>query len=176
MDINDLSYELDNITDEDIRKFTLECLEKAPPHFWYRPASSTGKYHAKEENEQGGLVLHTKRVCKVGELLIEAWQPPPDADIIRSACILHDICKYGNSYSAYRYTISSHPLLAYQFILKLSEGHYDNLLLVDKCEKIGKAVSAHMGKWGSSFEPEPENLVVHLSDYLATKMYMLDLE
>lgn len=167
MDISDLKDELDAIEDEEIRNLTRECLEKAPPHFWYRPASSTGKYHAKEENEPGGLVLHTKRVCKVGEIFIEAWVPPLNADVVRSACILHDICKYGNSYSAYRYTLSNHPKLAAEFLKKV----WGERFISPTVGKIFHAIASHMGKWGSGFVAEPENLAVHLADVIATRIH-----
>jgi 23S rRNA maturation-related 3'-5' exoribonuclease YhaM len=164
----DFSEELDKIQDEEIRQLTKECLDNAPPHFWYRPASSTGKYHAPEENEEGGLIIHTKRVCHVGELLIAGWVDNVNADVIRSACILHDVCKYGEGYSASRYTLNNHPALGARFIRAITNGKYD----IQKVDAIANAVASHMGKWGSSFINEPENLIVHLADLLATGIYM----
>ncbi len=171
MNIDNLRDELDSIEDEEIRNLTQECLEKAPPHFWYRPASSTGKHHAEEENEQGGLVLHTKRVCKVAYTLCGAWITPINADIVKSACLLHDICKYGISYSAYRYTLNNHPQLAADFLKKVAGDKYD----IEEVNAISNAIASHMGRW--SINPSidllmvPENLIVHLADVVATKMY-----
>lgn len=163
----DLNEELERIKDPEIQALTKECLDMAPPHFWYRPASSTGKYHAPEENESGGLVIHTKRVCMAGEILIEAWVSPIDADVIRSGCILHDICKYGASYSATRFTQNNHPQIGADFILGVGEGKYD----IDKLTKVANTVRYHMGKWGTRFENRFENLIVHLADVVATQMY-----
>lgn len=167
MDISDLAYELDNISDEEIRNLTREVLEQAPPHFWYRPASSTGKYHAPEENEQGGLVLHTKRVCRVAEILMSAWYPPFNPSVIRSACLLHDICKYGDSYSAYKYTLSNHPKLAADFIRKVTWEKYP----LRKIHPICNAVLSHMGRWGSAPSIETEDFIVHLADVVATRIH-----
>ena len=171
MDINNLKDELESIEDEEIRNLTRECLEKAPPHFWYRPASSTGKYHAKEENEQGGLVLHTKRVFKVACLLLNAWLPPLNSSVTRSACLLHDVCKYGDSYSAYKYTLNNHPKLAADFVKKVAGDKYN----MDKVNAISNAITSHMGRWGPYPSADllmvPENLIVHLADYVATKIH-----
>jgi len=167
MDIKDFEEELASIEDEEIRNFTKECLEKAPPHFWYRPASSTGKYHAKDENESGGLILHTKRVCRIGEILIEAWPNPIKADVIRSACILHDICKYGMGYSSTQYTLNNHPRLGAEFIQRIGM----DKLLVEKLDAIIDAVANHMGKFGGVALFSHEDLIVHLADIVATKVY-----
>ena len=167
MDINDFENELSRIQDEEIRNLTRECLDSAPPHFWYRPASSTGKYHAPEENETGGLVLHSKRVCEVGEILIAAWWKPLNADVIRSACILHDVRKYGEGYSASRYTLNNHPQLAAQLVRVTANDKYDIQII----DAIANAISSHMGKWGAGHDDSDESLIVHLADLLATDLY-----
>ena len=159
--------ELNKIQDEEIRNLTKECLDNAPPHFWYRPASSTGRYHAPEENKEGGLVLHTKRVCRVGEILIAAWWNPINPDVIRSACILHDVCKYGEGYSASRYTLNNHPQLAANLIKILIQDRYNK----DKVTAVANAVASHMGKWGAGHDSSDESLIVHLADLLATELY-----
>ncbi len=164
----DLNKEVERIQDEEIRNFTKECLEKAPPHFWYRPASSTGKYHDPKENESGGLVLHTKRICRVAEILMEAWMTPLNKDAIRSGCILHDICKYGSGYSATKYTLNNHPQLAADLISKIGEDKYAK----EKVDAIASAIRCHMGKWGGPFENRFENLIVHLADVVATQIYI----
>jgi len=161
--------ELSRIQDEEIRQLTKECLDNAPPHFWYRPASSTGKYHAPEENEQGGLVIHTKRVCQVGEILIASWWNPVNESVIRSACILHDVCKYGEGYSASRYTLNNHPQLGGQFIRIIADNKYN----MQKVDAIANAVISHMGKWGAGHDSSDESLIVHLADLLATELYQL---
>jgi len=162
----DLEEELNRIRDEEIRKLTKECLDGAPSWFWIRPASSTGKYHSSDENITGGLILHTKRVCKIAEILIEAWMVPINADVIRSACILHDIAKYGLGIYSTKYTLPNHPQLGGEFIKKIAGDKYK-----EKVENISNAITSHMGKWGFSFENNPENLIVHLADVIATSIY-----
>jgi HD superfamily phosphodiesterase len=117
-------------------------------------------------NEAGGLVLHTKRVCKAAEILIDAWMTPIDPDVIRSACILHDTHKYGSGPSATQHTQHTHPQLASEFVKKVADGKYE------KAERISNAILCHMGKWGPRFETRFENLIVHLADIVATQMYV----
>jgi len=167
-DSNPFEEELARIQDEEIRTLTKKCLNNAPPHFWYRPASSTGKYHAPEENEQGGLIIHTKRVCQIGEILIAALWIPINADVIRCACILHDVCKYGEGYSASRYTLNNHPQLGAQYIRLIAGDKYNP----DKVNAIANAVASHMGKWGAGHDDTDESLIVHLADLLATDLYI----
>lgn len=167
-DIRDLDEELCRIQDDEIRSLTKECLEKAPPHFWYRPASSSGKYHAPEENESGGLIVHTKRVCKVAEILIEAWPNPIKPDVIRSACALHDIRKYGDGFSPTQHTLSNHPQLGAELVREVAGNKYDG----DKVYNIMSAIASHMGKWGGKAIFSHEDLIVHLADVIATKVWM----
>ena len=167
MDINNFRDELEKIEDEEIRNLTREALEQAPPHFWYRPASSTGKYHAPEENETGGLIIHTKRVCRVAEILMSAWYPPFNMSVIRSACPLHDICKYGDGYSATRYTLSNHPKLGADFVRRVAGDKYD----MNKVDAISNAILSHMGKWGKDPSLKAEDFIVHLADVVATRIH-----
>lgn len=169
MNLDYFKEELESIKDDGIRNLTIECLKRAPPYFWYKPASSTGKYHHADENEFAGLLLHTKRVCKVGLILAEAWvsTPPINLNIISSACLLHDIKKYGDGKS--QWTVKNHPELGADFILKI----YKDLSLVlpgqDIVEEISNCVRSHMGRWGLTY-PEGDNYkIVHLADYIATQ-------
>lgn len=175
--IKDLDDELCRIQDDKIRFLTTECLRNAPPHFWYRPSSSTGKYHAPEENESGGLVVHTQRVCGIAEILIEAWPNPIKADVIRSACILHDICKYGTGYSATQHTLNNHPQIGADFIQEIAKRTfwgYEHITITRAAEidGISEAVETHMGKWGKKPLFSHESLIVHLADVLGTKIHM----
>jgi len=158
--------ELELIKDDSIRKLTGECLLNAPLYFWYKPASSTGKYHSKEENGEGGLIVHTKRVCRTGEFLIEAWPGEVERDVVRSSDILHDIKKYGDGMSGGQWTVKNHPQLAADYVKKINE-----TVGCPKGTLIENAIRAHMGKWGPFPLDTPEKLIVHLADYLGTKFY-----
>jgi 23S rRNA maturation-related 3'-5' exoribonuclease YhaM len=166
MDLEYFKEELEDIKDDGIRTLTLECLKRAPTYFWYKPASSTGKYHHPDENEFAGLLLHTKRVYKVAKVLIDIQDIPPAEDVIKSACILHDIKKYGEGTS--QWTVKNHPELGFTFILKI---YTETKLLLPTQEittSIADAVRSHMGKWGTSPPTSNEAKIVHLADCIAT--------
>ena len=51
------------IKNEDYRKFIIDYLDnECPSYFWEIGASSSGKYHPKFSQGEGGLVRHTKAV------------------------------------------------------------------------------------------------------------------
>jgi len=169
MDLEYFKEELEKIEDEGIRNLTTECLKRAPSYFWYKPASSTGKYHHPDENEFAGLLLHTKRVHKVACILVEAWDPPVSLDIVQSASLLHDIKKYGEGTS--QWTVRNHPELGAAFILKVYKDTNLTEPKIEVVEEISNCIRYHMGRWGAShdFKEDPKAWIVHLADYIATQ-------
>lgn len=160
-DLSKFKDELGNIKNLEVRDFIANCLLKAPEHFWYKPSSSTGKYHLEDEFIEGGNVKHTKRVCSVAEILMPAWAPPINIDAVRGACILHDICKYGSNVSESKYTVDNHPQLAAKLIMKiLCPAPYKGIII--------NAIERHMGKWGAKKPRCSEDWIVHLADMIAT--------
>lgn len=153
--------ELAGIRNIEVRDFVTECLIKAPEHFWHRPSSSTGKHHLRDEFSEGGNVKHTKRVCSVAEILIRAWPCSVNIDAIRGACILHDICKYGDGLPGTEYTAENHPQLAAGLIKKIPGPIPYKGLIVN-------AVESHMGKWGVKKPISVEGWIVHFADVIAT--------
>jgi len=169
--------ELEDIKDEKIRLLTCECLNRAPVHFWYMSASSTGKYHARDENESRGLVLHTHRVAQVAEHIIESWPNPINTDVIRSACLLHDAHRYGSQVAPSKWSNTNHPKLAADFIQKIAKETFwqkeiTTISEAQKIDHISVCVASHMGKWGQYPVGSQESLIVHLADALATNVYM----
>ena len=86
---------LKNIFNEDIKKFTIACLEKAPKFLETIPTSSSGKYHPAECNEKSGLCVHVKRACYFASIFIKMndWMDKIEGDILLSALLLHDMGK-----------------------------------------------------------------------------------
>lgn len=163
-----LETELNRIQDEDFRHFIKIVLEIAPTHFWTHPASSTGKYHSPDENLRGGLILHTSRVCSAAEILIESWKPPFSPDVIRGACILHDVCKYGMKPSPSQYTLRNHPELASELVDVI---HRKKFACPEKYfGGLRNAIERHMGKWGRDIPQTSEDWIVHLSDVITTRI------
>lgn len=107
--------------------------------FFTAPASSTGKYHPACSNQKpGGLLIHVKRACYIGEQLCRANAlSPEDADIVRAAIILHDIAKC-ESYKNYK-MFEDHPINAKTYFPQAAVG--------DKFTKIELCIKYHMGPW-----------------------------
>ena len=140
-------YELSKFTDEGIKNFVRKCIEDYPGYFWTAPASGTGKYHDEEENGEGGLIVHTKRVLKLAEELsifygLNYWE----TDIIFAASILHDSwCKGLNSSTDRTGTDVFHPLyVQHRFpYLGYGEGTIDERTY----DEIMLCVSSHSARW-----------------------------
>lgn len=155
--------------------FAEYCLDKAPKHFWEKPSSSSGKFHPPDENQPLGLALHTHRTLKAAEVLILAWAPKPNADIVRLACLFHDIARYGLEETPSEHSLSQHPEEGANFLLCRVE-EYHNLnpsisLLRSTVERAAQAVASHMGKWGYTKPKRVEDYIVHLADMVASQYY-----
>lgn len=176
--------ELNYIDNKLLREFIKECLIKAPKYFYEIPASSSGKYHPKQDLGVGGLVRHTKAVVQVALDLIRCeqfWNSTESKDEIISACILHDIIK--NGFKDCGHTLIEHPLLANEFIEKVFRESSDKYNGIWRSKNyIQTLIGSHMGVWnkdkdGREILPEignynPCGLLVHLADYIASRKYI----
>ena len=176
--------ELNYITNEDLKEFVIECLEKAPEYFYHIPASSSGKYHPYQDLGEGGLIRHTKAVVQVAMDLIRCEQfcgAKYDKDEIISACILHDVIKNGFEDSSH--TLIEHPLLASEFIQEVfnsSKITYSKIW--SSVNAIQHMIKTHMGIWNKDKEGNEvlplissyndRGLLVHLADYISSRKYV----
>lgn len=96
------------IKDESLRDFVKSYIEHQPKFKIEYPTSSTGKYHPKWQNGEGGNGRHTKNVVKILQVFERAY-PNLKWDEIYTAAILHDMSKYQASTD--KYTDSNHPLI-----------------------------------------------------------------
>ncbi len=106
------------------------CLDKAPEHFWTMPSSSTGKHHPPDENGKGGLVLHTIRVLKVANKLMECWNPPFITDAVKLASALHDIGRYGLKEKPSNHSLPNHPKLGAKFLENCIKQFHPNTITI----------------------------------------------
>jgi len=135
--------ELKQIQDNEIREFTRYILSKRPSYFDHVAASSTGKYHNPNENGVGGLIRHTKGVCYMAKEFASVYNfAPIDVDIVMSAAILHDICKYGIGIKQ-AHTTRDHDEQGAKYIQIMAKTAPPCRYLDEIC----RAVAAHMGRW-----------------------------
>lgn len=162
---------LNNITNEAIRKFTINVLDACDPILEKIPASTSGKYHPEECCGEGGLVIHILRACFFGNLAIKSLNLDKDdikGDIILSALLLHDIAKK-EKYPKYNDYVN-HPVIAANMIEPFKGNLPDNIFKV-----IKDAIVSHMGPWTPNSHKKPMNkynlieFIVYQSDYLASQ-------
>jgi len=147
---------LNQIHNQQIREFTIQCLKDSPDFLNIIPASTSGKYHPHEATLKGGLVWHIQRACWFGNMFFTSYQWDANnikADVVLSALLLHDIGKkssYGKSYWEYK----NHPLIAGKMI------SINAKMIPEKVFKlIRKCVEHHMGPW------TPKSILKDIQDY-----------
>jgi len=155
------------VKDEDLRNFTILCLDRLPEYFWIKPSSSTGKYHPREEHLPGGLALHTARAFDVGERISSSMLPNCNPDIIRVSLLLHDCARYGVDKVPSVHSLNNHAELGAEWVEKIGK----EIGLVEKypeiLESICKCIWSHMGRWSSPVPEGNDALIVHLADAVA---------
>lgn len=162
-----LEKPLQSIISDEIRAWVNAMLDIAPPAFWERPCSSTGKHHRPDENEVGGQVVHTARVCNVATHLANmTLLSDNEYNILIASAILHDTCKYGLDGKS-TYTNENHPQL-------LEILRDNNCVLLPPCQsykEILSCVAQHMGRWTPEPIPAPTKLgkLLHIADFIASR-------
>lgn len=172
-----LTNEVSLIQDEGIRSFTQYVLDRAPNYFWTVPSSSTGKYHPRQSNGIGGLIRHVRSMVYFAGILCRAYSVEgKEKDIVISACILHDLLKYGDPMQ--KHTTKTHDKEGADYVFKLGVSYCTEVeqpvvtkqTVLDIC----KAIAYHMGQWTSDNRKKmfPEEytrteLIVHLADMVS---------
>lgn len=168
-----LDEELSRIKNTGIRDLTEHFLAQVPAHFWSQPSSSTGKHHPEDERGKGGLALHTERVCKTAEIIMDSKAfslTATEEDIVRAACLLHDTYRYGPFMTPTEFSLDDHPDLAHAKVLEFfpSQGSMSRTAV-----RIAGCVLTHTGRWRREKPETDPQWVVHLADNLAAKLHKI---
>lgn len=167
--------EINRIKDEKLQQFVKFYLDKfTPSYFWEIGASSSGKFHPKFSQGQGGLVRHTKAACLFLEGLLRmspyVYMGEEKHDFCRVTLILHDTCKYGMGEtmdkSQYRY----HAINAAHNVAVAWEEYFHR----EAPYLITQAIRSYMGQW-SEREDRPFTQIdraVHMADYMSSRSYI----
>lgn len=177
--------EILKIKSSEIKTFTAGVLKGIPDYFFVLPATSSGRHHNVMDNARGGLVHHTKAVVIALDTLLSInvyrdmiTNDDESIDAMYSACILHDIAKYGFDYRPSKHTLFQHPIMGAEHIQKYANTHKYTQPWVDQ---IVRNVMTHHGQWNTSRYytgitlPTPVNnsdILVHTADYLASREYI----
>lgn len=172
--IKHFERELNLIVNEDLRMAVKSYMEEATPdYFWIDGASSSGKYHPKFSQGEGGLVRHTKAVVMFAEELLRmssyAYMKEEYKDYVIAACIVHDTMKYGlGEYDKSEYKNHARNA-AYAFKMFAKECDYE------VSEFLLNAIASHMGQWSTDKEDRPFTNIdrcVHMADYMASRSFI----
>jgi HD superfamily phosphohydrolase YqeK len=180
--------EINYIFDESIKLFVRSVLLRASS-FWTIPSSFSGKYHPADEHNEGGNVLHTKRVVRAAKIMSESYSlNREDTDIILAACLLHDVTKgiRLEGESSFHYD-PMHPYTVGKLVKKCqeedkkyaSESQSSTLFLTEETvQSILRLVRCHLGPWSPVPETVPityMDMIVHMADNIASKLhYVVD--
>ncbi|MCI8347550.1 MAG: HD domain-containing protein [Bacilli bacterium] len=169
--------EINCIKNEKIKNSLIYMIEKLPDYFFLVAASSTGKYHPKYAQGEGGLLRHSKAAFRIGyELLsnpiIGDKYTSDEKDLMLMGLLIHDGLKLGREES--KYTKFEHPILMANYI----DEQKDHLELSDEQRKlVCEVIKTHMGPWTTDYQgkevlEKPKTKYqsfVHMCDYLASK-------
>ena len=172
--------ELKYIKNESFKNDTMYLIDSLPDYFFEVAAASTGKYHPKYAQGEGGLVRHTKAAVKIAyELLADPAignkYTDDEKDLMIISLMLHDGLKLGKERS--KYTKFDHPLLVGEFI---KENKANLNFSDDEIKFLSDAIASHMGPWTKDYDgnevlPYPRTKYqnfVHMCDYLASKKFL----
>ena len=170
---------LNNIENEDMRKFAKELLKTIPKYFYEVGASSTGKYHPAYALGTLGLARHTVALVRFLNFTFETEMFKFDSrerDMLRIAGLMHDSRKSGSQedYEKNKYTKFEHPLLAAEVVESfLGCG----IIKDEEIKMVSQMIRSHMGKFNTDKRsdtvlPIPSNKyqkLLHWADYLASR-------
>ncbi|MBI3038222.1 HD domain-containing protein [bacterium] len=139
-----------------------------PHDFFLSPSSSTGNHHPAENNNAGGIVIHTLKAVEIGKHLMDLYGISGlEREIVLFSLYLHDICKYGFPWG--KSTSKVHGITAADFLKAFSKVEEPAL------KRAFELISTHMDPWkGESFSPliPGEDLLLQVliqADYLASR-------
>lgn len=184
-----LIEEINLIQTEEIQSFVRSVLLKTNC-FWHIPASFSSSYHPPDEHNQGGNVLHTKRVVRIASLLCESYSlVDSERDIVLAAAILHDVTKGvlidGSDEFSYDpmhpYTVNGFILDCITYDKTYSKDNTSSTLFVSEedLQTILRLIRCHLGPWS----PVPETIpitymdyILHISDHVASNIHKVILD
>lgn len=168
--------EIQAIQSEDFRDFVRFYFdEKVGDWFKKSGASSTGNFHPKFAQGEGGLARHTKAVVmfclELLRLSSYAYMKDEFKDFAIMACLLHDTCKYGMEDEVDKTCYKIHGELAAN---KVSQAWFE-FFGAPAPELLCMAIRSHMGQWTENKDHRPFTNIdrlVHLSDYIASRSFI----
>ena len=149
------------------------------PPVWDRLASSTKKYHLREDGSVPNVEDHTLEMLYAASKVLSLFnieKKTKDADIILFSVLLHDAFKYGVQPQNNPHTHRHHDKIAAETIraarwLFQKDNYTDNQLDI-----LEEAVRHHAGRWSTDLNKENfdskkfnlQTIFLHILDMLST--------
>lgn len=163
------------------RNLTEFLIDQLDDYWFIKPASSTGKYHPKFNNGEGGLVRHSLNVCMWWQQMYRAFEQELISfsgrddiyDLGLIACLFHDAKKYGDAEENSRWVKKDHDVKSMEWFLHnveiyehMNDMNFDNKVI----NYIANAIDHHNGPWSTHGAPRTifERLVF-ICDYASSQ-------
>lgn len=178
---------------EYVLNYFKDVITRIPDAIFYKPASSSGKYHNSQQIGKYGQLIHIYMFFDILNMFLgleynqNKFNNPIERDLMRCTPVLHDMCKYG-LLGTMEHTTSEHPKLAEYRLNELNKQKNMKYPLKEEHLKILTDMCArHSGEWnkyktlgynGESIIGEmdkPENdreMLIHECDMLASRKFL----
>lgn len=180
---------------EEILEYFKEVITKIPNAIFYKPASSSGKYHNKQQVRDYGQLIHIYMFFDILNMLLDLeynqnkFPEPMDRDIMRCVPALHDMCKYGVA-GKMKHTTGEHPLLAVERLKKINaQEDFNHKLGRVELEMLCQLCERHSGQWNTfkvknyGWDTTPQiitmekpqddmDMLIHECDMLASRSWL----
>jgi hypothetical protein len=143
---------------------------------WEKPASSTRKYHKKENGYDPSVSEHTYEMLYATEKIISMFEKIINKDVIFLTVVLHDAYKYGLCKTC-QWTEEKHGQIIADTIQK-NKKIYLQALNEDEIILLENACRYHDGKWAVDAKKNkkfdlsyytPEVMFLHTLDMLSSR-------
>jgi 23S rRNA maturation-related 3'-5' exoribonuclease YhaM len=170
--------ELKMIRNKDIQDFVKEVFKHIPEHGFTTTASTSMKYHPKDERGHLGNVAHSKKVTRWAHVLAEAFSVTDSLrlDILTASCVLHDLGRRGLGSNPSPHTLRTHASIMTGPLEKAQEKVQLDIRVFNS---IKDCVRYHNGKWTEKEIRKPLSeytrleMIVHISDMAASRMHLI---
>lgn len=176
-----------------ILEFFKEIVQFIPDAIFYKPASSSGKYHNKQQIGDYGQLIHIYMFFDILNMLLDLeynqkkFNSSIQRDLMRCVPALHDMNKYGR-YGMRTHTTSEHPIMAAKRIAEINQQkNFEHSLPEYQIQRLCEMCERHSGQWNEwtvrEYDGEvrkgimetPQNdadMLIHECDMLASRSWL----
>ena len=177
-----------------ILEFFKEIVQFIPDAIFYKPASSSGKYHNRQQVGDYGQLIHIYMFSDILNMLLDLeynqkkFDSSITRDLMRCVPALHDMNKYGR-YGMRTHTTNEHPIMAAKRIAEINQQkNFEHSLPEYYIQRLCEMCERHSGQWNKwrdrDFDGEvrtgtmetPQNdadILIHECDMLASRSWLI---